>query len=188
MALTESSDTLALGTIAPDFRLVDVVSEKYFSTDELRGNSATVLLFICNHCPYVKHINKELVLAANDYAMNGVQFIAISSNDAIEYPEDSPENMKRVAFEEQYPFPYLYDETQETAHRYGATCTPDIFIFDKLMYLVYHGQFDSSRPSNTLPVTGKDIRMALDALLIHQEIPTKQIHSIGCSIKWKKRA
>jgi thiol-disulfide isomerase/thioredoxin len=152
-------------------------------------------MFICNHCPFVKHVNKELVKLANDYIPKGVSFIAISSNDVINHPEDSPEKMKITAKELNYPFPYLYDESQEVAHAYDAACTPDFFIYDKDLKLAYRGQLDDSRPSNArlndgvgqgIPVTGKDIRAALDLLLSNKPAPAQQKPSIGCNIKWKK--
>jgi thiol-disulfide isomerase/thioredoxin len=143
-------------------------------------------MFICNHCPYVKHINQELVKLANDYIPKGVSFIAISANDATNYPEDSPENMKKQALELGYPFPYLYDETQATAKAYEAACTPDFFIYDKDLKLTYRGQLDDSRPSNHTVPDGKDIRAALDAMLLGNKPSPYQRPSIGCNIKWKK--
>ena len=143
-------------------------------------------MFICNHCPFVKHVNEALVKLANDYIPKGISFIAISSNDVVNFPEDSPEKMKQTAKELGYTFPYLYDESQEVARAYDAACTPDFFIYDKDLKLVYRGQLDNSRPSNGLPVTGKDIRNAFDLLLAGKNIPAEQMPSIGCNIKWKK--
>ena len=143
-------------------------------------------MFICNHCPFVKHVNEALVKLANDYIPKGISFIAISSNDVVNFPEDSPEKMKQTAKELGYSFPYLYDESQEVARAYDAACTPDFFIYDKNLKLVYRGQLDDSRPSNGLPVTGKDIRSAFDLLLAGKNVPAEQMPSIGCNIKWKK--
>ena len=175
----------ALGTKAPDFILPDTVSGLNISLTSLTGK-ATVIMFICNHCPFVKHVNDELVRLANDYIPKGISFIAISSNDVANYPDDSPEKMKQVAKELGYPFPYLYDESQEVAKAYDAACTPDFFIYDKDLQLAYRGQLDDSRPSNGIPVTGKDIRAALDNLLSGKSISPEQRPSIGCNIKWKK--
>lgn len=184
MAAT-SSAMVPLGTTAPAFTLPDAVSGKNLPLQELSSTHATVIMFICNHCPFVKHVNKELVRLANDYLPRGISFIAISSNDIINYPEDSPEKMKEVAEELGYPFPYLYDETQKVAREYAAACTPDFFIYDKNLKLVYHGQLDDSRPSNNIPVTGKDIRKALDNILSGKEISSEQKPGIGCNIKWR---
>jgi peroxiredoxin len=186
MAAKESV-MLPLGTTAPKFKLYDTVSGKYLSFDELKGPKGTLVMFICNHCPYVKHVNQELVRLGNDYMPKGIGFIAISSNDVVRYPDDSPEKMKEVAEKLGYPFPYLYDETQETARAYQAACTPDFFLFDAGDKLVYRGQLDDSRPGNDIPVTGKDLRKALDYLLEGKIIPEEQQKpSIGCSIKWKE--
>jgi thiol-disulfide isomerase/thioredoxin len=171
---------------APDFELLDVVSGKVFTLKELSSAKATVIMFICNHCPFVKHVNHQLVQLARDYIPSGISFIAISSNDAENYHEDSPDKMKEYAARLGYPFPYLYDETQEVAKAYDAACTPDFFIFDGNMSCVYRGQLDDSRPSNGKPVTGTDIRKALDAILTGKEVSTDQKPSIGCNIKWKR--
>jgi peroxiredoxin len=187
MAAT-ASQMIALGAPAPAFSLPDVVSGKTLTPADVRGASATLVLFICNHCPFVKHINGGLSALARDYTAKGVGIVAISSNDAEAYPADSPDNMKRVAAEEGYTFPYLYDETQEAARAYGAVCTPDIFLYDGELRLVYRGQFDSSRPTNGLPVTGADVRAALDALLAGGEVSPVQTPAIGCNIKWKRTA
>lgn len=184
MALTPSN-MLDLGTKAPDFSLRDEVSGEEMSLEQLRSDKATVIMFICNHCPYVKHIQHGLVELANDYIPKGVSFVAINSNDVKNYPDDSPENMKRVAIRLGYPFPFLFDETQEVARAYDAACTPDFYIFDPDMKLVYRGQMDDSRPGNGIPVTGKDIRNALDSLLQGKPVPDEQKPSIGCNIKWK---
>ncbi len=174
-----------LGSYAPDFNLPDTISGNMFSLAEIRGKSATMIIFICNHCPFVKHIATALAELARDYANTDIGIVAISPNDADTYPEDSPDNMKLFAKENDFIFPYLYDETQETARAYGAACTPDIFIYDADMRLAYRGQLDDSRPTNGQPVTGADVRNALDALLAGQSITKNQIPSIGCSIKWK---
>jgi thiol-disulfide isomerase/thioredoxin len=142
-------------------------------------------MFICNHCPYVRHVNPELVRVAKDYTDRGVSFVAISSNDVTQYPEDSPERMAEVAAEVGYPFPYLYDETQEVARAYGAACTPDFFVYDADLRLVYRGRLDASTPGNAEPLTGADLRAALDALLAGTPVPAEQHPSIGCSIKWR---
>jgi thiol-disulfide isomerase/thioredoxin len=185
MAQTPST-IIPLGTKAPDFKLPDTVSGKNLSLNDLRSDKATVIMFICNHCPFVKHVNKELVKLANDYIPKGVSFIAISSNDVVNFPDDSPEKMKEEAIALGYLFPYLYDESQEVARAYDAACTPDFFIYDKDLKLAYRGQLDDSRPKNGIPVTGKDMRAALDLLLAGKPISADQKPSIGCNIKWKK--
>ncbi|GAL82979.1 alkyl hydroperoxide reductase [Sporocytophaga myxococcoides] len=179
------SNMLPLGTIAPDFTLLDTVSGKDLALSQIKSQKATVIMFICNHCPFVKHVNNELVHLAKDYVSKGISFIAISSNDAEKYPADAPDEMNKVAKELGYPFPYLYDESQKVAKAYEAACTPDFYIFDKHLSLVYRGQLDDSRPSNSLPVNGKDIRNALDSLLSDKEVEKDQKPSIGCNIKWK---
>ncbi|WP_124727407.1 thioredoxin family protein [Staphylospora marina] len=185
MARTESN-MIPLGEKAPAFSLPDVVSGKTRTLDELKSDIATVIMFICNHCPFVKHVQAELVRLANDYMPKGISFVAINSNDAEKYPDDSPERMKEVAEERKYPFPYLYDESQDTARAYRAACTPDFYIFDKDLKLVYRGQLDDSRPGNDLPVTGASIRSALDNLLEGKPVSADQKPSIGCNIKWKE--
>ncbi|MEM1405328.1 MAG: thioredoxin family protein [Bacteroidota bacterium] len=184
MALTPSN-MLPLGTEAPFFKLPDTISGKTLTWDELQSDVATVIMFICNHCPYVKHIQQELVKLAEDYIPEGVKFIAISSNDVDNYPEDAPELMHDEAKKWGYPFPYLYDETQAVARAYDAACTPDFYIFDKENKLVYRGQLDSSRPGNEKPLTGADMRSALDDLLKGNPISENQIPSQGCNIKWR---
>ncbi|WP_340202700.1 thioredoxin family protein [Ascidiimonas sp. W6] len=185
MARTEST-MLPLGTIAPEFNLLDTVSGKNLHLDQLKGSEATVIMFICNHCPFVKHINPELSRLGQDYEKKGVGFVAISSNDAVNYPEDSPEKMKENAISQNFTFPYLYDEGQEVAKAYDAACTPDFYVFDANLKLVYRGQLDDSRPGNGIPVTGRDIRKTLTALIDKKEIDLEQKPSIGCNIKWKK--
>jgi len=184
MARTPST-MVTLGTKAPHFLLPDTVSGKQLSLDDIKGETATMIMFICNHCPFVKHVNEELVKLGNDYKNKGVGFVAISSNDVINHPNDSSELMTLVAKELKYPFPYLYDESQETAKAYDAACTPDFFIYDKDLRLVYRGQLDDSRPGNEIPVTGEDIRYALDCLVNNEPVPQEQRPSIGCNIKWK---
>ena len=176
---------IPLGFDAPDFELPDTQSGKKVKLADLRSDRGTLIMFICNHCPYVKHVNEQLVSLANDYIPRGIAVIAISSNDAKNYPEDGPEKMKEYATRLGYPFPYLYDETQQTARAYDAACTPDFYLFDADLKCVYRGQLDASRPGNGVPVTGKDMRLALDALLEGKEISQVQIPSIGCNIKWK---
>lgn len=184
MTLTPSN-MLPLGTEAPEFKLPDTVSGEELSLEEMRSEKATVIMFICNHCPYVKHVQKGLVELANDYIPKGVSFIAINSNDVENYPDDSPEHMRMVANELGYPFPFLYDESQQVARLYDAACTPDFYVFDGDMKLVYRGQMDDSRPGNGKPVTGNDIRKALDKVLEGKHVDSEQIPSIGCNIKWK---
>lgn len=179
------SNMLPLGTSAADFRLLDTVTQKMRSLDELKGARGTVIFFICNHCPFVMHVNKELVRVANEYASKGISFIAISSNDVAHYPQDGPELMKKTALDLGYPFPYLYDETQEVAKAYDAACTPDTYLFDENLDLVYRGQLDDSRPGNGLPVSGSDLRNALNHLINKKGILGHQKPSIGCNIKWK---
>lgn len=180
-----SSNMTSLNTVASSFKLKDTISGKTFSLSELKSTKATVIVFMCNHCPFVKHILQELINVANDYIPKGVSFIAINANDIESYPEDSPENMKKVAKELHFPFPYLFDETQEVAKAYNAMCTPDFFIYDQNLKCVYQGQFDDSRPGNGVPVTGTDLKMALESLLKDEPIPQNQKASMGCSIKWK---
>ncbi|MES2998074.1 MAG: thioredoxin family protein [Pseudomonadota bacterium] len=184
MSLTPSS-MLALGTKAANFELLDTKSGKVYSLQALKSAKATVIMFICNHCPYVKHVQMELIKLAKDYQAKGITFIAISSNDAKTYPEDAPKEMAKLAKRLAYPFPYLYDETQAIAKNYQAACTPDFFVFDKDLLCVYRGQLDDSRPGNNIPVTGKAIRSALDNILAGSPVDSKQNPSMGCNIKWK---
>lgn len=179
------SKMLSLGTIAPKFKLVDTITDKILDADDLFNNKATLVMFLCNHCPYVIHVNPELVRLVQNYKSKGVGFIGISSNDADKYPQDSPEMMKKHALKEGYDFPYLFDETQEVARSYDAACTPDFFLFDENKSLVYRGRLDDSRPGNEKPLTGKDLRAAIDALLSLQPISSVQYPSGGCNIKWK---
>ncbi|NRD20457.1 thioredoxin family protein [Winogradskyella eckloniae] len=184
MARTESN-MLPLGTKAPDFTLLDTVDNTKKSLEELKGIRGTLVFFICNHCPFVIHINSELAQLAKDYISKGLNCIAISSNDVINYPQDAPDLMKQNAIENDFIFPYLYDETQTVAKAYDAACTPDFFLFNEDLKLVYTGQLDSSRPGNDLPVTGKDLRSAIDALINKTPINPDQKPSMGCGIKWK---
>ena len=184
MVMTPSS-MIPLGTLAPDFELPDTVSKNIVSLAELKSDNATVIMFICNHCPYVRHVLNELVTLTNDYKTKGVSFIAINANDVKNYPEDAPEKMRELAKTLGYPFPYLFDESQRVAKAYAAACTPDFYIFDKDLKCVYRGQLDDSRPGNGIPVTGKDIREALDNILSGNPVNTNQKPSIGCNIKWK---
>lgn len=179
------SNMIALGTKAPDFNLLDTVSDQFLSLETLKGKQGTIIMFICNHCPFVIHVNSQLVEIAKEYNKKGFSFIAISSNDVVNYPQDSPEKMKAHAKANGYPFPYLYDETQAVAKAYDAACTPDIYLFDSELELVYRGQLDDSRPENGVPVTGDDLRHAMDCLLQKKANTRPQKPSIGCNIKWK---
>lgn len=179
------SNMIPLRTKAPNFDLIDTISNKNLSLNSLKGNKATVIFFICNHCPFVIHVNEELVRIANDFSEKAISFIAISSNDIVNYPQDSPELMKKTALNLNYPFPYLFDETQEVAKAYDAACTPDTYVFDENLELIYRGQLDNSRPGNGILVTGKDLRNALQNLLDGNEVLQNQKPSIGCNIKWK---
>lgn len=183
MALTPST-MLPLGTTAPDFRLPDT-NGKIVSLADFNNAPALLVLFICNHCPYVKQIRQGLAQLGRDYLPKGVGIVAINSNDIVNYPADNPEKMKEEARTAGYTFPYLFDETQAVAKTYRAACTPDIYLFDAQKRLVYRGQFDDARPGNNQPVTGKDLRAALDAVLAGKPAPADQKPSIGCNIKWK---
>lgn len=176
---------LPLGTKAPEFDLIDTVTEQYVTLQTLKGEKGSVIMFICNHCPFVKHVNPEIVKVAAIYQEKGIGFIAISSNDVENYPMDAPNLMKENAIKEGYTFPYLYDETQVTAKDYDAACTPDFYLFNGNLELVYRGQLDDSRPGNGVPLTGKNLRDALDATLSGHEVDSEQKPSIGCNIKWK---
>ncbi len=180
------SNMLALGTVAPEFHLKDTNSESnYFSFADVKGEKGTLVFFICNHCPFVHHVIKEVVMIANDYRVQGIGFVAISSNDISNYPQDSPERMTEFAFENNFEFPYLYDENQEVAKVYDAACTPDFFLFDNQNKLVYRGQLDDSRPGNGIPLSGNDLRGAIDSLVYNRTINPNQKPSLGCNIKWK---
>ena len=184
MAQTEST-MLELGTIAPDFALTNVVTGKTVRRDDYRGSKALLVMFICAHCPYVKHIEKSLAALGKDYAGKPLGLVAISSNDATTHPADSPAGLKQQAETFGFNFPYLYDETQAMAHAYKAACTPDFFLFDENFRLVYRGQFDASRPGNGIAITGENLRAAIDLALAGKPVPTEQRPSIGCNIKWK---
>ena len=183
MALTPST-MLPLGTTSPDFKLPDP-DGKIVSLADFRDRSALLVLFICNHCPYVKHIRTGLAQLARDYLPKQVAIIGINSNDVANYPEDSPAKMKAEVKSAGYTFPYLYDESQAVAKAYRAACTPDLYLFDQNHRLVYRGQFDDSRPGNGIPVTGRDLRAALDAVLAGKPVLPDQKASVGCNIKWK---
>jgi peroxiredoxin len=173
-----------IGTPASDFMLMNV-DGRLVGLHDFDDKPALLIIFMCNHCPFVKHVADGLTQLAGDYMPCGVAIVGINSNDATAYPQDSPEQMVHEAEQRGYPFPYLYDETQEVAKAYGAACTPDFFLYDKSRKLVYRGQLDASRPGNNIPVTGIDLRAALDAVLAGKSPPEKQIPSIGCNIKWK---
>ncbi|MBT8262842.1 MAG: thioredoxin family protein [Bacteroidia bacterium] len=184
MALTPSN-MLPLGTKAPNFVLIDTITNKPVSLQQVRGEKGTVVMFICNHCPFVKHVNEEIVRLCNDYRVTGFGFVAISSNDVENYPQDSPKKMWENARKHSYPFPYLFDEDQEVAKAYDAACTPDFYLFDHDLKLIYRGQLDNSRPGNNIPVNGRDLREALDNVLNNAPQRKDQKPSIGCNIKWK---
>ncbi|EDP70340.1 hypothetical protein FBALC1_06273 [Flavobacteriales bacterium ALC-1] len=184
MALTPSN-MLPLGTKAPDFKLIDTVDNITKSLNELKGATGTLVMFICNHCPFVVHVNSQLSQLAKDSILKGINCIAISSNDVENYPQDAPHLMKQTALDNDYIFPYLYDQTQDVAKAYDAACTPDFFLFDGELKLVYTGQLDDSRPGNGIPVTGKDLRAAINALVNNENVSSNQKPSMGCNIKWK---
>lgn len=179
------SSMLALGTRAFDFNLKDVVSRQPVSFLSLQAKKALLIMFICRHCPFVKHVQVELAQIGKDYQDKDIAIVAISANDPQAYPEDAPDSLKEQAIQLGFTFPYLFDETQEVAKSYTTACTPDFFLFDKNRRLVYRGQLDGSRPGNDIPVTGKDLRAAIDAVLNNQPINPNQKPSLGCSIKWK---
>jgi peroxiredoxin len=185
MALTPST-MLALGTRAPDFDLPDAVSGRRYQLRSFDGKKGLLVMFICRHCPYVQHLKGALAKLGRDYRSKEVALVAVSSNDAANYPDDAPERLAEMAGEEGFAFPFLYDESQETAKAYTAACTPDFFLFDAGRRLVYRGQFDASRPGNGVPVTGRDLRAALDAVLAGKAPSADQKPSVGCNIKWKK--
>jgi peroxiredoxin len=184
MALTPST-MMPLGTTAPDFTLPDTISGKHISLQNAKGAKGTLVMFICNHCPYVKHIKDALSALGKDYKDSGISMIAINANDVVNYPDDAPDKMKVFAQQNSFAFPYLHDDSQNVAKSYGAACTPDLFLFDSHLQCVYRGQFDDSRPGNNIPITGKDLRNAMDNLLAGKAIHAKQQPSMGCNIKWK---
>ncbi|MEM1244244.1 MAG: thioredoxin family protein [Pseudomonadota bacterium] len=185
MAITPSN-MMPLGTTAPDFNLTDTVSGQQKSLSELKSANGTVIMFICNHCPFVVHIREVLAKVAKTYQQKGIAFIAISSNDIEDYPQDSPEKMQEYAKTYGFTFAYLYDESQAVAKAYDAACTPDFYLFDDNLKCVYRGRFDASTPGNDVAVTGEDLTQAMDALLAGQPINAEQIPSQGCNIKWKQ--
>lgn len=184
MAATPST-MLALGTEIPNFTLRNSVDERMVSPADFRDRRALLVMFICNHCPFVRHVKHELARLAQTYLPQGVGFLAINSNDVGAYPQDGPEHMRALALEEGWEFPFVLDETQEVAKAFNAACTPDFFLFDGNHRLVYRGQLDDSRPGNDIPVDGRDLRAALDAVLADKPIPSDQHPSVGCNIKWK---
>ncbi len=185
MALTPST-MLALGTTAPEFKLPDVISGNTISLSTFTGKKALLVMFICQHCPYVVHVREELARLGRDYAKKDIGIIAISANDAANYPDDAPGHLKQMAEELGFTFALCYDESQKTAKAYTAACTPDFFLFDAKRTLVYRGQLDDSRPGNGKPLTGSDLRAAIDAVLTDKPVNPKQMPSVGCNIKWKK--
>jgi peroxiredoxin len=176
---------LPLGTVAPAFRLPDT-DGKLVGLDDFKSARAILVAFICNHCPYVKHVRHELAKLGREYQEKGIAVVGVNSNDAVNYPDDSPAMMVREKAEVGYTFPYVFDETQEVARAYNAACTPDFYVFDQARKLVYRGQLDGSRPGNSIPVTGTDLRAALDAVLAGQPVSPEQRPSMGCNIKWKR--
>lgn len=184
MALTAST-MLPLGTKAPDFHLPEVVSAKTISLSTFSDKKALLVMFICRHCPFVKHVQEQLALLGKDYVNSDLGIVAISTNDAEKYPDDAPESLKEMATQQELKFPLCYDQTQEIAKAYTAACTPDFFLFDSDRQLVYRGQLDDSRPSNGKPVTGADLRAAIEAVLANKPVADDQKPSIGCNIKWK---
>ncbi len=176
---------IAMGFSAPQFNLPDAVTGKMMSLNDIRGEKGTLVMFICNHCPYVKHVIDELVQIGKDYIPKGIGMVAVNSNDVANYPDDHPDKMKELAEELSFPFPYLYDESQDVARVYDAVCTPDFDLFDQEDKCVYRGQLDGSRPGNSVPVDGRDMRKALDQVVNGEQVPENQIPSQGCNIKWK---
>ena len=184
MARTEST-MLALGTEAPPFQLPDVVSGKMIALNDVANQKPLLVMFICRHCPFVKHVQTELARLGRDYESKPLGIVAISSNDADAYPDDRPESLREMAAQLDLRFPFCYDETQEVARAYDAACTPDFYLFDNSHRLVYRGQLDDSRPGNNVPLTGRDLRGAIDAVLSGREVPRDQKPSLGCNIKWR---
>ena len=179
------SNMLPLHTKAPEFYLPATNFNQHFSFKECKGSKGTLVMFICNHCPFVLHVMEEIIKIANDYRVQGIGVVAISSNDVINYPQDSPENMAEFAYLNKFEFPYLYDESQQTAKDYDAACTPDFYLFDSQEKLVYRGQLDDSRPANGIPLSGSDLRNAIDSVVYNRHLNDVQKPSIGCNIKWK---
>ena len=179
------SNMLPLETLAPDFKLINCIDQQAWSLSQQTNNQAVVVIFMCNHCPYVVHIIEGLVRCANDYMDQGIAFVAINANDVTQYPDDSPEKMTAFAHQHSIPFPYCFDETQVVAKAYQAACTPDLYVFDQQHHCVYRGRFDNSTPGNGQPVTGIDLRQALRRVLSGQPHLTTQLPSMGCNIKWR---
>lgn len=184
MSLTPSN-MLPLGTKAPNFLLPASNFNTTFNFEDCKGKKGTLVIFMCNHCPYVLHVMEEIVMIANDYRVQGIGIVAISSNDVVKYPEDSPEKMADFVLKHKIDFPYLYDESQEVAKAYDAACTPDFFLFDSQDKLIYRGQIDDSRPGNGIPVSGSDLRNAIDSIVYNRHLNEVQKPSMGCNIKWK---
>lgn len=176
---------IALGTLAPEFKLKDTNSNYNYSFSDLKGPKGTLVMFICNHCPFVHHVIEEIIMIANDYRVQGIGMIAISSNDIVKYPQDNPELMTEFAFENKMDFPYLFDETQEVAKAFDAACTPDFYLFDEGNKLIYRGQLDDSRPHNGIALSGSDLRNAIDSIIYNRNLKEPQKPSVGCGIKWK---
>lgn len=179
------SNMLPLGTKAPNFNLPATNFNDFFSYETVKGEKGTLVIFICNHCPFVLHAIDEIVMITNDYRVQGIGIVAISSNDVVKYPQDTPDKMADFALENKIDFPYLYDETQEVAKAYDAACTPDFYLFDTQDKLVYRGQLDDSRPGNGIPISGSDLRNAIDSIIYNRKMNPNQKPSIGCNIKWK---
>jgi peroxiredoxin len=184
MAQTPSS-TLPLGTAAPLFYLKDTNSNYHYSFNDIKGSKGTLVVFLCNHCPFVLHIAEELVMIANDYRVQGLGIMTISSNDVEKYPQDGPVFMSEFAFKNNFEFPYLFDKSQEVAKAFDATCTPDFFLFDAENKLSYRGQMDDSRPGNGIPTSGSDLRNAIDSVIYNRKFAFPQKPGVGCGIKWK---
>ena len=185
MAATNSI-MMPLGTIAPDFRLLDTVTDSMMNLDGLKGRRGTLIMFICNHCPYVIHIKSQLITLANEYRAEGINSVAISSNDIVHYPQDAPDKMAALMADWAFPFDaYLFDESQSVARRYQAACTPDFYLFDDSLRCIYRGRLDGSTPKNSIPVTGVDLRNALNDCIAGDAVSGEQIPSMGCNIKWK---
>ncbi|MFD2247319.1 thioredoxin family protein [Pontibacter ruber] len=180
-----STSELPLGTVAPNFALLDTVSDRLVSLHDVASKKATVIMFMSNHCPQVQHVLPKLISIAREYRQQEVNFVAINANDAESFPEDGPQQMKALARELNFPFPYLYDQTQQVARTFHAVCTPEFYVFDRNMRLAYHGQFDSSRPKTAQPITGQDLTQALEELLAGQAVSHEQKPGVGCGIKWK---
>ena len=181
-----ASVMLPLGTPAPPFSLRDVVSRQMYSRDSFTGKTAMLVMFICRHCPYVVHVEQGIAKIGRDYTDTGLGIIGISSNDPVQYPDDAPPRLKEMAERLGFTFPFCFDETQDVAKAYRAACTPDFYLFDRERRLVYRGQLDDSRPGNNKPVTGRDLRAAIDAVLVGKPVDSNQKASVGCSIKWKR--